>query len=265
MPRPRPYKSTPYRSPYKKTTYTPAARPQRPIIQYITPASAASGEMKYFDCQLALSSITSVTTNWPTGTRKDPDTTINIGAAAVATPLCLFAPTVGSALNQRIGRKVQVKKIKMRGHIYIPQQAGQNVADAATKIRMLLLVDKQTNATQYTAADVLQGGSVAAVTINGYQNPNGFGRFMILKDKIITVGNLNLAGSPSTSDVVQAGLSLPFKFTYNFKKPLLVNFNATNGGTVSDIIDNSIHFMIGTEVGTYSPQITYYSRVAYTE
>lgn len=226
---------------------------------------ASSGEMKYFDCERQTAAIAAVTTSWGTGTRLDPSSTIDIGAAAVATPLNLCSPTVGSGLNQRIGRKIHVRKIKIRGQIQVPSQTTQSTADNACKVRMLLLMDKQTNAAQYSAGDVLNPAGTAPTTINAFQNPNGFGRFNVLKDKLITVGNVNMAGSPSGADVIQSGMIRDFKITYNFKKPVEVNFNATNGGTVADIVDNSFHIMIGTQDAAYAPTITYYSRCAYTE
>lgn len=251
------YRNKPYRSPYKA-----AGRVSRPQLVRVL---AQAGETKYFDCELSNSSISAVTTSWGTGTRKDPGTTIDIGAAAVATPLTLCAPTVGSALNQRIGRKIHIRKIKIRGQIQVPAQSAQAAADNACKVRMLLLQDKQTNAAQYTAADVLNAASSAVTTVNSFQNPNGFGRFNVLKDKLITFGNVNMAGAPSSTDVIQSGMIRDFKINYVFKKPVEVNFNATNGGTVADIVDHSFHFMVGTQDAAYAPTVTYYSRVSYSE
>lgn len=252
-------------SPRNRPTY----RPPAPRRGYTTVARtrgwAASGEMKYFDCARLESMITGPTTSWPAACRMDPLTTINLGAAAVATPACLFAPTVGSALNQRIGRKCHVKKVKIRGSFTIPQQAAQSAADGATKIRFILLVDTQTNAAQYTAADVINGGSDATSTLSAYQNPNGFGRFRILKDKTYSFSNLQLCGSPTAGDVIQAGATRPFKINHTFKKPLQVNFNATNGGTVADIVDNSLHILCGVDDTTYDTTLAYYTRVAYCE
>ena len=76
-----------------------------------------AGEMKYFDTYKTTTAVGVVTTTWPAGAMVDPTTTVNLGAAAVATPLSLFVPTVGSALNQRIGRSVLVRKIKIHGQI----------------------------------------------------------------------------------------------------------------------------------------------------
>jgi len=51
----------------------------------------------------------------------------------------------------------------------------------------------------------------------------------------------------------------------NFKTPVKVQFNATNGGTVAVIVDNSFHIICGASNITYAPTISYYCRVAYKE
>lgn len=209
--------------------------------------------------------LAAVTTTWVAGTIVDPLTTINLGSAAVANPLCLCAPTVGAALNQRVGRKINVHKIKVHGTIAVAQQAGQATADSSTKIRIVLVQDMQTNAAQMTSAQLFNDATAAATTINTFQNPNNFGRFRVLKDKMITLSNLNMTGNPSTPDVIQASLRRDFKFQVNFKQPVEVHFNATNGGTVLDIVDHSFHILCGAESISYAPVINYYSRVCYKD
>lgn len=229
------------------------------------PTAAVPGEMKYFDCELQGAALSACTTTWVAGTMKDPTTTINLGAAAVATPLCLCAPTVGAALNQRIGRKIFVKKIKVNGTIAVAVQATQAAADNSFKARIVLVQDKQTNATQMTAAQLFNDAGQASTTINSFQNPNNFGRFRVLKDKMITVSNLNMTGSAAANDVVQAGYVYNFKISFVFPQPVECHFNATNGGTVADIVDNSFHLICGVDSVAYAPTMSYYSRVSYKE
>lgn len=232
-----------------------------------------AGEMKYFDCYQEGANISAVTTTWVAGTMKNPTSTINLGSAAVATPQCLFAPTVGSALNQRIGRSVLVRKIKVRGTL---EQGGRSGAigagtlDLGTKVRVLLVQDMQTNAAQMTGAALLNdspGG--APTTIESFQNPNNFGRFRVLKDKTFIMQNPNFTvgeTAAGTFGSYQQGLVRDFKFNVNFKTPVKVQFNATNGGTVADIVDNSFHVIAGlVSTDNTNISIAYYSRVAYKE
>ena len=242
---------------------------------YIMAPKLPSGEMKYFDTYKTTTALGVVTTTWPAGAMVDPTTTVNLGAAAVATPLSLFVPTVGSALNQRIGRSVLVRKIKVHGQItaaatgtglaayepYLPQ-----------KVRLMLVQDSQTNAAQMTAAQLMNDAGAADTTINSYQNPNNFGRFRVLKDKDILIQDPNFTTEyePETPFAGYArtnGLIRNFKFNINFKVPVKVQFNATNGGTVLDIVDNSFHMIAAcTGVSTnHPPSISYYARVAFKE
>lgn len=229
-----------------------------------TRGAAVSGEMKYFDCE-ANTAIAACTTTWVAGTMIDPVTTINLGDAAVATPLCLFAPKVSAALNGRIGRKVKVLKIKVHGNVVVPVQTAQATHDSAEMVRLALVLDKQTNSAQMTGAQLFNDASAGAITVHSFQNPNNFGRFRILKEKKMTISDLSLTGSPTAGDVVQGGYIWRFQFSYKFKKPLLVNFNATNGGTVADIVDNSFHIVCGANNITFAPFLQYYSRVSYKE
>lgn len=227
--------------------------------------AAVTGEMKYFDVELQTYAIPAVTSTWVAGTLADPTTTINLGDAAVATPLCLYAPKVSAALNGRIGRKIKVLKIKLNGTIFVATQGGVSTADAACKVRLMMVLDKQANATAMTGAQLMNDATSAATTIHSFQNPNNFGRFRVLKEKVFHIDDLNLTGSPTAVDVIQSGRMIPFKINYTFKKPLLVNFNATNGGTVADIIDNAVHIIAGTSNAAFVPSMQYYARTCYKE
>jgi len=250
------------------TSKQSAAKRARPGTSSVarTRGAAVIGEMKYYDADYNATVISAVAANWSTaGIVADPLTSINLGSAAVANPLTLCCPIVGSSLNNRVGRKINVRKIKIHGTVSIPPQAAQAAADAATKIRLVLVQDCQTNAAQMTATQLFNAGTAAPTVINSFQNPDNFGRFRVLKDKMLCASNLNLAGSPTTADVIQAAWKVGFKFIVNFKKPVDIHFNATNGGTVADIVDNSFHLIAATDNGAYVPTLQYYSRVCYKD
>lgn len=232
-----------------------------------TRGAPVTGEMKYFDCTRNVTSIVPVDTDWDgaTTTMMDPSTTVNLGDAAVATPGCLFAPKVSSALNGRIGRKVKVLKLKMRITVEAPLQSAQAALDSAIQVRLILVQDKQTNAAAMTASLLMNNGGDADSTLDSFQNPNNFGRFKVLRDKSCVFQTLAAVNNASATTVSQAGLMKVFKFNIKFRKPLEVNFNATNGGTVADIIDNSFHLIAATDSAGLLPEISYYSRVCYKE
>lgn len=229
-----------------------------------TRGAAVTGEMKYMDSEYGPSAITAVTTTWPAGTNADPATTINLGSAAVATPQNLCSPTVGAALNQRIGRQIKVLKIKIHGTLLFPQATPVNGGEAGSKVRLVLVQDCQTNAGLMTGAQLFRDAGGASTTISSFQNPDNFGRFRVLKDKFYVLQDPNCY-----TDAVPApaanGRKVSFKFTVNFKTPVIVHFNATNGGTGADIVDNSFHVFCGADLVTLAPQLAYYCRVCYKE
>jgi len=227
--------------------------------------AAVTGEMKYFDANLTNTNLVATTGTWPAGTMLDPTGTLNLGDPAIATPLCLFCPKVSVSLNGRIGRKVKVLKIKLAGLLKVPVQAAQAAADASCCVRLILVMDQQTNSAQMTGAQLIQDADSATANLNSFQNVSNFGRFKVLKEKRITLSDPALAGSPTAGDVIQGSKTVVFKMSYTFKVPVEVQFNATNGGTVADIVNNSFHFVAAADSIAYAPSISYNVRTCYKE
>jgi len=215
-----------------------------------TRGASVMGEMKYFDTELG-ATVIAETNDW-TGTELDP-TTFNT----------LFAPTVGSAINQRIGKACKVHKIKMRFQVDAPQQTNQTNADPAANCRIIVYQDKQTNAAQAQGENVMTGGTTDATGMLQFQNINNFGRFRVLFDKNFVLQNPNM--SYDGTNVEQCGLAKTFKFTKKFKRPVQVRFNNTNGGSVADIVDNSWHVIGLTDNDDLAPRLMYACRVCYKE
>lgn len=227
----------------KRVGYTTVAR---------TRGVYAAGEMKYFDVVKAVTTITP-SADW-TGTEYDPAVTNT-----------LFCPAQGAGINQRIGKACKVHKIKIRGQIICPSQTNQVAADAPTVVRLALVWDKQTNSTQAQGEQVF-GGPVTGssiVSIDNYQNIDNFGRFVVMKDKTFTFQNPNM--SWDGTNIEQAGLIKKFKWNINLKTPVEVRFNAVNGQTVADIVDNSWHIIANASTADLGASIVYFSRFCYKE
>lgn len=237
--------SSKVKQPYKKPRkgYSTVARTRGPL---------AKGEAKYFDTEKDQTAL-NASTNW-TATEYDP-----------AVFNCLFAPIQGSAINQRVGRSVWVTKLKIRGFVVCPAQTNQIVADAATVVRIILYQDTQTNGTFSQGEDIMAAPTTAnaPLCVNTFQNLGNFGRFKVLKDKMMFFDNK--AVSWDGTNMEQSGLVRPFKFNISFRKPVEVRFNATNGGSVSDIITNSFHLIANISASDLNPYITYQSRVVFKE
>lgn len=245
---------------YKKT------KPNRAGYSSVarTRGAAVKGEMKYYDTSLTATALVATTTTWVAGTMQDPTGSINLGDPSLI-PQCLFAPKATASLNGRIGRATNMMKIKLNGLISVPPQAAQAAADASTEVRVMLVMDTETNSAQMTGAQLMNDAFDPSGTLNSFQNPNNFGRFRVLKEKRFSISNLSITGVAVGNTVIQAGTARPFKMSHNFKKPVQVRFNATNGGTVADIINNSLHIVAAVNDATYVPTLSYYTRVSYKE
>lgn len=210
----------------------------------------ATGEMKYFDTGIVATSIVA-SPGW-LATEYDP-----------ATILTLVAPTVGAGINQRIGKEIKVMKIKIHGSITRSKIADANSAVDTSHIRLALVQDMQTNSAQVQGEQVYSSVTTSAQIPLTFQNIDNFGRFKVLKDKVYTIGNPNATGTATANDIM--GQVVPFKMSIKFKIPVRVRFNATNGGTIADIVDNSFHVICNGSSIDANPQLTYLSRVCYKE
>lgn len=210
-------------------------------------------ERKYFDTSVNNTAINANDTSWA-ATAVNP-----------ATILTLFAPTTGTDFNNRVGRKVLLKSIRITGHILQTTQSNVNAGEEPCVVRLVLVQDKQTNAAACTGADVIASGGANAPAVSMFQNPANFGRFRILKDKKHLIQNPALGYYYSGGTLQQNGLMTNFKYSVTFKKPLYVHFNATNAGTIADIIDNSFHLFALTVAAGPAPTISYKCRVCFTD
>lgn len=217
-----------------------------------TPGGMSSTERKYFDSYLGSTAVTAPT-SWA-GAELDP-----------ATLNCLFVPSEGSDINDRVGRKVSVIKLQMRGTLQIPNLANQTSGLYVPEVRLILYQDMQTNATQAQAEELMGSPGTAANLnlINTFQNTANFGRFRVLKDKTYMVRNTNATWDGT--NIEYDGAIIPFKFTIRFRKPVVVRFNATNGGSVADIIDNSFHLIGVRSSSNYTVNIGYQCRTVYLD
>jgi len=157
--------------------------------------------------------------------------------AAPVTPINLFQTVQGGAGYQRIGQRVQLHSLQIRGQIYpTATQTG------SCNLRVLVVYDRQANAAQCAYSDVITNVSAAGTatqSITGFVNMANRERFIVLIDEVLWCPALSIAGGSATvtglvtgSDKVQS----MFNFSRYVKlKGLETHFNNTNGGTYADI------------------------------
>lgn len=90
----------------------------------------------------------------------------------------------GTAANERIGRKVVLKTVQIKGQIsYIPALTvppGSNNAGCATAY-MFLIWDKQFNATLPTMGEIFSGGLSAGIPQRNFMNIDRGSRFVVIR------------------------------------------------------------------------------------
>lgn len=240
---------TTYNRTYKKRrTYNGNQKNYRQFVPRTMGPFAAS-ESKYFDSELFGATVPVASVAW-TGTEIDPPVLDT-----------LFCPTEGSDINNRVGRRVQVYKIAIRGIINtVPTQDSPDVLGSPVN-RLILYIDKQTNGVQSQGEEVM---SDSGSPVNSFQNPANFGRFTVLKD-VVYRPRIVTASTDGTNTTTQNVSPVYFKCKYKFKKPIYVKFNATNGGSVGDIVDNSFHMIMTASNSNFAQTVTYQCRTYYKD
>jgi len=181
--------------------------------------------------------------------------------------LCLFSPAEGADIADRVGRKVSVHKLSIRGMIYVPSLANQAAGINPFLVRIICYLDEQSNGAQAQGEQLMSnGGAAQAVLTNQtFQSTANFGRFRVLKDKTLAIQNPNGAYDGTANQIDFNGLIRPFKIVYKFRKPVVVRYNGTNGGTVADVIDNSFHMIAHATNISQAPTISFQCRTVYTD
>lgn len=146
---------------------------------------------------------------------------------------CMNAMVNGAELYQRVGRKVYNKSLHIRGRF---EPSGGSTDDYA---RLLVIYDSQPNGAFPTIQTLLQdSNAAAATTVDSGINLANRQRFKVLRDYPVLLG---VAGAAANTTIIPD----PILHSYNVDmfiklKGLESVYNATNGGTVADIMSGVI-------------------------
>lgn len=179
--------------------------------------------------------------------------------AAGATLTLLNAVVSGSELFQRVGRKLYMKSLHIKGSI-VPTGTASAACGA---LRILVLYDGQPNLAFPAFNDVLKNANAgAAATFNSHLNLDNRERFKVLRDKWFYMGNnAGIAGQAIQQDGQQCLVVDEFIKLHRIEAV----YNATNGGTVADITSGSIILvsMCDAQVTTAAWTMSFNSRLRY--
>lgn len=163
------------------------------------------------------------------------------GAGIPPTAVTLFVPVQGAAAFNRIGQKVTLKSLRIRGVVTNILTSLQGMG------RIIVVYDKQANAALPTWTDLISNVSSAGAATNGAFdgiNMANRDRFIILADEQIwTPSVTNTAGVLTNVGALNATDKNPSM--YNFDRFIRLrdmesHFNNTNGGTFADLQSGSL-------------------------
>lgn len=135
----------------------------------------------------------------------------------------------GNSAITRLGNQIMIRSLEFRILHKALDATGSDQVH-----RFAFVIDRQPNGVVFSATDLW----VAADTIS-LRNLDNRRRFKVLWDQSIVV---NGHGEPGSYNVI-------YKYI-KFKKPILVEYNSLNGGTIADIVNNAFFFI---EVGNVAP------------
>ncbi len=161
----------------------------------------------------------------------------------------------GVAEQQRIGRKVTITKLSMRGLVKLPAQA--NGDDAFNRIRIIIYQDKQTNGATAAVTDLLD-----TADIDSFRNLENSGRFNFFYDKTITFMPPNAYFDSVAAQRRVNEIGKNWRFNKDCNIPVI--FNSTTGA-ITEMPTNNIGIMaICGTFATVAPQFQYKWRVRFT-
>lgn len=244
MPRPRPYKSTPYRSPYKAGSMpTGFKRPERP-----KPAPPSDIEVKFLDSELTTAALTTAWATYnPTGTGCTDS---------------LSVPAQGDGESERDGRVYYIKSVHVKGFIKMVAAESDTGPTGPIYARVVLYWDTQTNAAEAVATSIMDAGGTEDFL--AFRNLQQSKRFIVLKDKTIRV-DPQIVNEGSANLFANGPQQIPFAFNKTFKKHIKVRCVGT-AANVSSVSDNNLGIAsilsVQTEVGNL-PSINYQARIRF--
>jgi len=210
-------------------------------------------ETKYFSSQHDANFVTS--NDWSAGGCKfNP-----------ATGLSWLTPGSGSGPEGRIGNKIFVKSVRLRGQVGFPRKANESQLHSADVVRLILFIDQQTNGLEVDSNTLMHGASAGNRAVHTFQSVNHMGRFRVLWDKTWSL-NAQAVEVGAGTDREHAGFQKVFKANIKFAKPIEVMFNGDDATTtVANIVKNSFQMAANASSIGLVPAATVCMRFAYTD
>ncbi len=185
------------------------------------------------------------------------DTTI--GSTSVNTTGNILSTTLNAVPQNttesgRIGRKIVMRSISMKGSILVAESNSTN--KGYQRVRFIVYKDKQCNGATAQLLDILE-----TVKVDSFRNLANTARFSILMDKTWNLNAAAAAGNgTSDNDLVEFGKGI----TWNKRCNIPVEFNGVGGG-LSEIRSNNVGVMAIIDTSEPVTRIGYTVRIRYND
>jgi len=168
--------------------------------------------------------------------------------------ITLNDPIQGTAVTQRIGQKITVKRVAVRGYVYntVAQLNTANFLGGSDVVRVAIVYDKQSNGTSASYNDVYNIGAGSSQTPISERSRDTLDRYVILAERTL---------------VLCATANTMVTFDFEIPVDLETRYNSGNSGTVTDINMGAISLLLADFNGVASNFTTmvYQSRIAFTD
>ena len=162
----------------------------------------------------------------------------------------LAVPIVGADYNARVGRKIVLKSLYIRGRVYLEWDTTLAVVSClGQQARMIIVVDNQPNGAAPAITDILNTAEPSSQL-----NLNNRDRFRILCDKEYFFDPVALSTTANQSVAAMNRTGYNIKVYKRLNQEMI--FNSVNGGTVADIASGALYMVwlgsiaAGTNVDT---------------
>lgn len=166
----------------------------------------------------------------------------------------IFIPALGDDNNARQGRYALLEKINIRGMIDCPVDA-VTAGGTAPFIRIILADCIQAKGDTPLPAEMMTSNGVFAV-----MNPDFFGQFRILKDKVIQFPYMTATQGAVAGSFHTEGYQKAFHITHKFAEPLKVKFTNVDGMGVDGSVSEHNIFVAAMASNILNlPRLTFHS------
>lgn len=171
--------------------------------------------------------------------------TVSTDAVVVFTGAIQIGPNLvaqGTGEEERVGRKIIIRSISCRFQCVLPADPDAPNITGGDTLRIIIYIDKQANGAAATVLDILE-----TATYDSYRNLSNTNRFIILKDKWVTMNRPNSvldgqAPETSTSPIFVR------EWKWYKKLNLPIEFDGTSG-VLTEIQSNNISYLYITAFG----------------